>query len=98
MDGNKIPLVLIACGSFSPITYLHLRMFELGADFAKFNSDFEVMGGYFSPVSDAYKKAGLASAQHRCIYTSFRTILATANTFTGSECASWERNNQVGLW
>ncbi|KAL5327369.1 hypothetical protein ACEPPN_005065 [Leptodophora sp. 'Broadleaf-Isolate-01'] len=65
MDGNKIPLVLIACGSFSPITYLHLRMFELGADFAKFNSDFEVMGGYFSPVSDAYKKAGLASAQHR---------------------------------
>jgi len=40
-------------------------MFELGADFAKFNTDFEVMGGYFSPVSDAYKKAGLASAEHR---------------------------------
>ncbi|KAH7395940.1 hypothetical protein BKA64DRAFT_709313 [Cadophora sp. MPI-SDFR-AT-0126] len=64
-NGDKIPLVLIACGSFSPITYLHLRMFELGADFAKFNTDFEVMGGYFSPVSDAYKKAGLASAEHR---------------------------------
>jgi hypothetical protein len=28
-------------------------------------SDFEIMGGYFSPVSDAYKKAGLASSQHR---------------------------------
>lgn len=27
LDESKIPLVLIACGSFSPITYLHLRMF-----------------------------------------------------------------------
>ncbi|PBP24988.1 nicotinamide mononucleotide adenylyl transferase [Diplocarpon rosae] len=64
-DGDRTPLVLIACGSFSPITYLHMRMFELGADFAKFNSTFEIMGGYFSPVGDAYKKAGLASARHR---------------------------------
>jgi nicotinamide mononucleotide adenylyltransferase len=62
---ERIPLVLIACGSFSPITYLHLRMFEMAADFAKFNTEFEVVGGYLSPVSDAYKKAGLASAQHR---------------------------------
>ena len=50
---------------FSPITYLHLRMFEMAADFAKFNTEFEVMGGFLSPVSDAYKKAGLASAHHR---------------------------------
>lgn len=27
IDDSKIPLVLVACGSFSPITYLHLRMF-----------------------------------------------------------------------
>lgn len=26
-DATKIPLVIVACGSFSPITYLHLRMF-----------------------------------------------------------------------
>lgn len=64
-DSSKTPLVLVACGSFSPITYLHLRMFEMAADFAKFNTEFEVMGGYLSPVSDAYKKAGLASSQHR---------------------------------
>lgn len=62
---DRDPLVLIACGSFSPITYLHLRMFEMAADFAKFNTNFEVLGGYLSPVSDAYKKAGLASARHR---------------------------------
>lgn len=40
-------------------------MFEMAADFAKFSTNFEIMGGYFSPVSDAYKKLGLASATHR---------------------------------
>lgn len=64
-DPSKTPLLLVACGSFSPITYLHLRMFEMAADYAKFSTDFEVVGGFLSPVSDAYKKAGLASADHR---------------------------------
>jgi nicotinamide mononucleotide adenylyltransferase len=66
-DSSKTPLVLIACGSFSPITYLHLRMFEMVADHAKFNTEFEVVGGYLSPVSDAYKKKGLATAEHRYV-------------------------------
>ena len=64
-DPSKTPLVLVACGSFSPITYLHLRMFEMAADYCRFSTDFELIGGYLSPVSDAYKKAGLASAGHR---------------------------------
>lgn len=62
---GKTPLVLVACGSFSPVTYLHLRMFEMASDFVRFNTDFEVCGGYLSPVSDAYKKVGLAAGQHR---------------------------------
>ena len=28
-DPSRTPLVLIACGSFSPVTFLHLRMFEM---------------------------------------------------------------------
>lgn len=64
-DASKTPLCLVSCGSFSPITYLHLRMFEMAADYVKFNTDFELVGGYLSPVSDAYKKTGLASAVHR---------------------------------
>jgi nicotinamide mononucleotide adenylyltransferase len=64
-DPEKTPLLLVACGSFSPITYLHLRMFEMAADYVKFSTDFELIGGYLSPVSDAYRKAGLASAEHR---------------------------------
>ena len=61
---NKTPLVLVACGSFSPITYLHLRMFEMALDWANFEN-FELIGGYFSPVSDEYKKTGLVAATHR---------------------------------
>lgn len=62
---GKQPLVLVSCGSFSPPTNLHLRMFEEAADYCEFETDLEVVGGFFSPVGDAYKKAGLASAQHR---------------------------------
>ncbi|ODV76535.1 uncharacterized protein CYBJADRAFT_165804 [Cyberlindnera jadinii NRRL Y-1542] len=62
---NKQPLVIVACGSFSPITYLHLRMFEMAMDAIREQTRFEVLGGYYSPVSDNYKKRGLAPASHR---------------------------------
>lgn len=64
-SSDRTPLVLIACGSFSPITFLHLRMFEMAADYARFNTDFEVVGAYLSCVGDAYKKTGLVKAEHR---------------------------------
>lgn len=32
MAGCRIPLVLLACGSFNPITYQHMRLFELARD------------------------------------------------------------------
>lgn len=64
-DSSKTPLVLVACGSFSPITYLHLRMFEMVSDYIRLHTKFELVGGYLSPVSDAYKKKGLALAEHR---------------------------------
>ncbi|KAL8845470.1 MAG: hypothetical protein Q9176_000106 [Flavoplaca citrina] len=76
-DSSKTPLLLVACGSFSPITYLHLRMFEMAADYAKYNTNFEVIGGYLSPVSDAYRKAGLASAEHRVAMTRIATDQAS---------------------
>lgn len=64
-DESKSPLVIVACGSFSPITYLHLRMFEMAMDSIREQTRFEVIGGYYSPVSDHYRKQGLASARHR---------------------------------
>ena len=62
---DKQPVVLVACGSFSPVTYLHLRMFEMAKDYVRQNTDWEIVGGYLSPVSDQYKKPGLLNAQHR---------------------------------
>ncbi|KAI9187666.1 Nicotinamide/nicotinic acid mononucleotide adenylyltransferase 1 [Blastocladiella emersonii ATCC 22665] len=64
-DPRKEPLVLVACGSYSPITYLHLRMFEMAMDSVSEAGRFEMLGGYFSPVHDGYGKIGLASAEHR---------------------------------
>ncbi|KAI9333898.1 hypothetical protein BD770DRAFT_402659 [Pilaira anomala] len=64
-DDSKIPLVIVACGSYSPITYLHLRMFEMARDHFSERAGYELIAGYFSPVSDAYMKEGLAKASHR---------------------------------
>ena len=64
-DSSKTPLLLVACGSFSPITFLHLRMFMMAWDYVRFSTEFEIIGGYLSPVSDAYKKQGLSPAEHR---------------------------------
>ncbi|USP79655.1 glycoside hydrolase family 5 protein [Curvularia clavata] len=83
---NKQPLVLVSCGSFSPPTNLHLRMFEEAADYCEFETDFEVVGGFFSPVGDAYKKAGLASAQHRINMT--RIAVQDSSTWIGVD--PWE--------
>ncbi|KAI8987203.1 hypothetical protein BDB01DRAFT_842555 [Pilobolus umbonatus] len=65
IDESKTPLVLVACGSFSPVTYLHLRMFEMAHDHFKERNEYELLTGYYSPVSDCYKKEGLAKAEDR---------------------------------
>ena len=64
-DPDKIPVVLVACGSFSPITYAHMRMFEMAQDYVRQETGFEVVGGYMSPVGDGYKKPGLLNAPRR---------------------------------
>lgn len=64
-DESKIPLVVVACGSFSPPTYLHLRMFEMAKDQVIESGNYELLAGYYSPVSDQYHKEGLVKATHR---------------------------------
>uniref|UniRef100_A0A1J3K610 Nicotinamide-nucleotide adenylyltransferase n=1 Tax=Noccaea caerulescens TaxID=107243 RepID=A0A1J3K610_NOCCA len=61
---DKTCVVLVATGSFNPPTFMHLRMFELARD-ALQSEGFHVLGGYMSPVNDAYEKEGLLSAEHR---------------------------------
>ncbi|KAL0811541.1 hypothetical protein ABMA28_009927 [Loxostege sticticalis] len=63
MSQGKI--VLMACGSFSPPTYMHLRMFEIARDYLHTSGLATVVGGIVSPVHDAYGKKDLVAAQHR---------------------------------
>ncbi|KFP75850.1 Nicotinamide mononucleotide adenylyltransferase 3, partial [Acanthisitta chloris] len=61
----KIPVILLACGSFNPITNMHMRLFELARDHLHQTGRYEVIEGIMSPVSDNYGKKGLVSARHR---------------------------------
>ncbi|KAM7400879.1 hypothetical protein PAMA_005187 [Pampus argenteus] len=62
---RRVPLVLLACGSFNPITNQHMRLFELARDHMHSTGLYQVVGGIVSPVSDGYGKQGLVEAKHR---------------------------------
>ncbi|XP_051989238.1 nicotinamide/nicotinic acid mononucleotide adenylyltransferase 3-like isoform X2 [Xyrauchen texanus] len=61
----RILLVLLACGSFNPITHQHMRLFELARDHLHQTGLYRVVGGIVSPVSDGYGKQGLVVSKHR---------------------------------
>lgn len=88
-QANKTPLVFVACGSFSPISVLHVQMFEVAerhiksANFA--GPNFEMVGGYLSPVSDTYQKPSLVPAHHRLEMCAL-TVECTGNVMVDS----WE--------
>ncbi|XP_053280039.1 nicotinamide/nicotinic acid mononucleotide adenylyltransferase 1 [Pleuronectes platessa] len=58
-------VVLLACGSFNPITNMHLRMFELARDHLEDTGQYRVLIGIISPVGDGYKKKGLIEVSQR---------------------------------
>ncbi|KAJ8016601.1 hypothetical protein DPEC_G00008930, partial [Dallia pectoralis] len=62
---RRTKVVLMACGSFNPITNMHLRMFELARDFLEDTGQYIVVKGVISAVGDGYKKKGLIEAIHR---------------------------------
>ncbi|XP_071623243.1 nicotinamide/nicotinic acid mononucleotide adenylyltransferase 1 [Heliangelus exortis] len=82
---KKTEVVLLACGSFNPITNMHLRLFELAKDYFHETGKYKVIKGIISPVGDAYKKKGLISANHRVTMAK----LATKNS-DWVEVDEWE--------
>ncbi|PQP91801.1 nicotinamide/nicotinic acid mononucleotide adenylyltransferase [Prunus yedoensis var. nudiflora] len=93
-DKDKKYVVLVATGSFNPPTYMHLRMFELARD-ALNSEGFCVIGGYMSPVNDAYNKKGLISAEHRiqlcdlaCQSSEFITVDPWENLLSACLCVA----------
>jgi len=59
---KKQPCVIISCGSFSPPTYLHLRIMEEAKDCLE-RENFQVIGGILSPVNDQYGQLHKQSLQ-----------------------------------
>jgi nicotinamide mononucleotide adenylyltransferase len=56
--------VLVACGSYSPVTAMHLRMLE-AARSRLVDLGWRVDAGILSPAHQGYGKAGLCEARHR---------------------------------
>ncbi|XP_020829870.1 nicotinamide/nicotinic acid mononucleotide adenylyltransferase 1 [Phascolarctos cinereus] len=82
---NRTEVVLLACGSFNPITNMHLRLFELAKDYMNATGEYNVIKGIISPVGDAYKKKGLISAHHRVVMAELAT-----QTSKWLEVDTWE--------
>ncbi|XP_023989625.1 nicotinamide/nicotinic acid mononucleotide adenylyltransferase 2 isoform X2 [Physeter macrocephalus] len=66
-ETTKTHVILLACGSFNPITKGHIQMFERARDYLHKTGRFIVIGGIVSPVHDSYGKQGLVSSRHRLI-------------------------------
>ncbi|KAJ6631602.1 Nucleotidylyl transferase [Mycena sp. CBHHK59/15] len=64
-DSEKTPIVLVACGSFSPVTYLHLRMFEMAKDYVRQNTEFEIVGGTSVLSVTCTRSLAFSVPQHR---------------------------------
>ena len=65
MWGKGSQIALLACGSFNPPTFMHLRMMELAREILETEFKCDVVEGILSPVADGYAKPNLAPAQHR---------------------------------
>nr|VDC87847.1 unnamed protein product [Brassica oleracea] len=73
---DKTCVVLVATGSFNPPTFMHfthlfVSCLELARD-ALHSEGFHVLGGYMSPVNDAYKKED-------CVGTYLQSIFFSRN-------------------
>ncbi|KAL3523826.1 hypothetical protein ACH5RR_016660 [Cinchona calisaya] len=86
---KKVYVVLVSTGSFNPPTYMHMRCFELARD-ALNSEGFCVIGGYMSPVNDAYNKKGLISAEHRLVMCN---LACKSSEFVMVD--SWEANQST---
>ncbi|XP_043919069.1 nicotinamide/nicotinic acid mononucleotide adenylyltransferase 1 isoform X2 [Protopterus annectens] len=94
---ERTEVVLLACGSFNPITNMHLRLFEIARDYLQETGKYKVSKGIISPVGDAYKKKGLIQAHHRVAMTKYATKSSdwiTVDTWE-SEQNEWQETEKV---
>ncbi|CAH1990521.1 unnamed protein product [Acanthoscelides obtectus] len=90
-------VILLACGSFNPITNMHLRMFEIARDHLHRMGSHEIVGGVVSPVHDAYGKKDLESSTQRIAMLKIALKDHDWVRLSDWECRqeSWSRTRQV---
>ncbi|KAF5274006.1 hypothetical protein FQA39_LY01121 [Lamprigera yunnana] len=95
MEPTKV--ILIACGSFSPPTNMHFRMFEVARDHLHRLGNQVVIGGIMSPVHDAYGKKDLVSSTHRITMLKLALLNTDWIKVSDWECMqeTWTRTRQT---
>ncbi|XP_018589409.1 nicotinamide/nicotinic acid mononucleotide adenylyltransferase 1 [Scleropages formosus] len=90
-------VVLLSCGSFNPITNMHLRMFELARDYLEDTGKYRVVKGIISPVGDGYNKKGLIESFHRIRMARLATVTSDWIEVDGweSEQLDWVETARV---
>lgn len=81
----KKNILLVACGSFNPVTNMHMRLFELARDALHKTGLYNVLSGIISPTNDGYKKQGLISSNHRV-----KMVTLATQTSQWIRVSSWE--------
>ena len=97
VPAGRQPVVLVACGSFSPPTYMHLRIFEEARTALHATGQYAVVGGYLSPVHARYGKATLAPMHDRINMTKLAVADSEWLVADEFECRQdgWTRTAQV---
>lgn len=90
-------VVLLATGSFNPITVMHLRLFELARDHLHSTGNYKVVKGIISPVSDGYKKKGLVEGPHRLSMAQLGTQTSDWITADPWECLKEDWTDTVAV-
>ncbi|VDK82071.1 unnamed protein product [Litomosoides sigmodontis] len=83
-------VALLSCGTFSPPTYMHLRMFERARDYLKKIHGWEVVEGIMSPVADSIGRPDMIPAKHRLKMVQLIAKSSSWIRADGWECAQGE--------
>lgn len=81
-------VVLVMCGSFSPVHRGHLRAFEIARQFLTESTPHAFVRGILSPVSDAYNKNDLVPAAERLAM--LQLAVGEEGPASGLEVDEWE--------
>lgn len=68
MASHRIPLVLLACGSFNPITNQHMRLFELARDHMHRTGDEQKLQAQYRLFNIAHKCLFYIYFQKQMVY------------------------------